>query len=464
MFEKLIQWVKEILKKMIGRTTIQQALSAEVAVSDTMLTAIGNWAKIYENKADWLNEYVKSLNLGAAIAAEIARSATMEMILTIEGSARAKYLQAEMEKVMNRLREELERGCAKGGLVMKPYVDGDHINIDFVQADQFFPIRFDNNGNITACVFVDQRKIGDANYTRLEYHDLTDAGYLVRNQAYKSSTRDALGQQIPLAMIEDWAGLAPEATITAIEKPLYGYFRFPLANNIDATSPVGVSCYSRAVELIQAADTQWSDLLWEFESGKRALYVDVQAFSKDSSGRPVLPNKRLYKTLDMGGGADDLFEEWSPTFREESLLKGLDAILKRIEFACGLAYGTLSDPQMIEKTATEIKTAKQRSYATIVDVQKSLTIALNDLLYAMDVWVSLGSLAPKGTYTATYQFDDSVLVDKEQEFAQDLLLVSSGLMNKWEFRVKHFNETEEIAKARIAEMQTQTPELYPAEE
>ncbi|MHB8114584.1 MAG: phage portal protein, partial [Bellilinea sp.] len=263
---------------MIGRTTIQQALSAEVAVSDTMLNAIGEWAKIYENKADWLSDSVKSLNLGAAISAEIARSSTMEMVMTVEGSPRALYLQAQLEKVMNRLREELERGCAKGGLVMKPYVDGDNINIDIVQADQFFPIRFDNSGNITACVFVDQRKIGDSNYTRLEYHDLTDSGYLVRNQAYKSTTRDTLGQQVPLPLIEDWAGLAPEATITGIEKPLYGYYRYPLANNIDPTSPVGVSCYSRAVDLIQSADVQWSDLLWEFESGKRALYVDVQAF------------------------------------------------------------------------------------------------------------------------------------------------------------------------------------------
>ena len=55
----------------------------------------------------------------------------------------------------------------------------------------------------------------------------------------------------------------------------------PLANNIDTSSPLGASIYSRAVDLIKQADQQWTDFLWEFESGKRALYTDPMAFEKD---------------------------------------------------------------------------------------------------------------------------------------------------------------------------------------
>jgi A118 family predicted phage portal protein len=191
--------------------------------------------------------------------------------------------------------------------------------------------------------------------------------------------------------------------------------------------------------------------LWEFESGQRALYADELAFGKDKDGKPILPNKRLYRSLDMGGQADDLFKEWTPTLREENILRGLDAILKRIEFACGLAYGTLSDPQTVDKTATEIKTSRQRSYATVVDTQKAVQKAMDDLLYAMDTWATLSKLAPKGKYTATYDFDDSVIVDKDAQFQQDLRLVQSGIMSPVEFRMRNFGEDEETAKQKIAE-------------
>jgi A118 family predicted phage portal protein len=152
---------------------------------------------------------------------------------------------------------------------------------------------------------------------------------------------------------------------------------------------------------------------------------------------------------------EDMFHEWSPEFRDASIKSGLDAILKRIEFNCGLAYGTLSDPQSIEKTATEIASAKQRSQATITDTQKALEDALEALLYAMDIWTTLGNLAPRGAYQTTFDFDDSLLVDKDMQFQQDMRLVTQGLMSKVEFRVRNFGEDEATAKKRIADVKAE---------
>jgi len=461
MFTKLINWIREWVKKMIGKNTIKQAIGSDIAISDPMITALELWSRMYINDAEWLSDTVKSLNLPAAIASELSRLATLELEITIEGSKRADYLNEQFDKVRDKLRDVIEFGSAKGGLVFKPYVDGVNINVDFVQADQFFPINFDSNGNITACVFVDQRKQGDAYYTRLESHEMTTAEdkngkvtdvCLIKNMAYKSSTKDILGQQVPLSVIDDWRGLAPEATITDIDKPLFSYFRFPQANNIDPASPLGVSGYARAVDLIKQADIQWSNLLWEFEATQAAIFVDVLAFGKDANGKPILPNKRLYRAMETGSAEGELFEAWTPNIREENILRGLDAILKKVEFTCGLAYGTLSDPQMVEKTATEIASAKQRSYATVVDIQKSVQTALDDLLYAMDTWATLSKLAPKGKYTATYEFDDSVIVDKDAQFQQDLRLVQQGIMSPVEFRMRNFGEDEKTAKQKIADV------------
>jgi len=463
MFQRLLSWIKGVWEKMIGKTSLKRAIGAEIAISSPMITALEEWSRMYKNDASWLSNEVISLNLPAAIASEISRLVTIELMVTIEGSKRADYLSAQFEKVLDKLRDNIEFAAAKGGLALKPYVDGENINVDFIQADQFFPVNFDSNGNITACVFVDQRTVGDKYYTRLEYHEGTDDGIVVRNKAYRSHTKDTLGQQVELSAIDDWDGLEPEATITGVDQPLFAYFRYPLANNIDPTSPLGVSCYSRATDLIKDADIQWSNFLWEFESGQRALYVDSLAFGKNSEGKPILPLKRLYRTLETGSADGELYHEWSPALRESNILNGLEAILRKIEFNCGLAYGTLSDPQYVDKTATEIKTSKQRSYATVVDVQKSLKSTLNQLLFAMDTWTTLSKLAPKGEYTTTYEFDDSVIVDKDAQFQQDLRLVSQGIMGKVEFRIRNFGEDEEIARQKIADAVKAQPVLFEEE-
>ena len=85
--------------------------------------------------------------------------------------------------------------------------------------------------------------------------------------------------------------------------------------------------------------------------------------------------------------------------------------MKRIEFQCGLAYGTLSDPQNVDKTATEIMASKQRSYSTVKSIQHALQVALDDLLYAMNAYADLYQLAPAGSYTAVYNWDDSIVND-----------------------------------------------------
>lgn len=440
--------------------TVKDALKVDVAISTPMAEALQVWSAMYQNKSPWLNKEVKSMNLASAIASEIARSVTIEMNVQIEGSPRANYLASQFERVIREMRNKVELGCALGGLMMKPYPNGKNVDVDFIPADQFFPVSFDSDGNIISCIFADLRTIGKNYYTRLEYHSLTSGGYTIKNIAYKSSSQNVLGQPISLTEVPEWANLAPEATIKAIDKPLFAYFKYPMANNVDTSSPLGVSCYSRAVGLIEQADQQWSGLLWEFESGQRAIHVDQTMFSKDpKTGEWRLPKKRLYRVLNQSSqvGEGETFHEWTPEFREASILSGLDAMLKKIEFNAGLAYGTISDPQSVEKTATEIKVSKQRFYATVTDTQKALRVAIGQLLWVMDTYTTLYKLAPAGKFQAGYEFDDSVVADHDTQFMEDSQAVGMYVMSKVEFRMRNYGETEEVARKKIemvnAEMQ-----------
>lgn len=469
MFQKILVWLREVLSKMINTSSVKQSLGVNVAISSEMASALQTWNAMYLNQSPWLTTDVKSLNLASAIAAEIARAVTIEMQVTLSGSPRAEFLGMQIERVVDRLRLTTEYGVAKGGLMLKPYISGNQIAVDYVQADQFYPVAFDANGNMTACVFLDTKIIGKDFYTRLEYHALAADGYQIKNMAYKSSTKDTLGIQVPLTSVQAWTELQPEAVIVNVDRPLFAYLKMPFANNIDPTSPLGVSAYSRAVDLIEQADKLWTEFIWEFESAHRVLYTDPNAFQKDpKTGLPVLPNRRLYRTLDLNGKIDQpgLFEDWTPTIREANLLNGLDAIIKKIEFTCGLAQGTISDPSTVALTATEIRMSKQRTYATIVDTQKALEDALEGLLYAMDVWATLGNLAPQGKYSAVYYFDDSIVADHDTAFAQDTQAVGLGTMSKVEWRMRNYGEDLETAQKMIAMIVTeQAPvDLFPTTE
>ena len=460
---------------MIDRKTIQEKLGVDVALTTPMIEALTTWTAMYENKATWLGTNVKSMNLAAGIASEIARSVTIEMEVELGDSDRAKYLAEQFKVVLKKMRDSVEYSCAKGGLIFKPYPQGENILVDIVQADHFYPTNYDSSGNILAAIFVDQRLVGKHYYTRLEQHDsryeeksedgtVILKGYLIRNKAYKAESHENLGHEVLLSEIEDWKDLEEEAIIENVDKPLFAYFKYPLANNIDPLSPLGVSCFSRAVELIEEADKQWSRFLWENESAERAVYIDTLALARDTEGKPKLPNKRLYRLLELGSMEGDFFKDWTPDIRDEALLAGLDAILKRIEFTCGLAYGTISDPNTIDKTATEIKMSKQRSAATIVDTQKALEEALNGLFEAMDNWADLYSLAPTGKVVPVYKFDDSIIVDKDAQFQQDLQLESRTIMGKVEFRVRNFKEDEETATEKVMAAIEEQKLMYESEE
>lgn len=461
MFSKILAWIREVLNKMLKTDSLKTAMQVDVAISPLMANALQTWSLMYANQSPWLTTDVKSLNLAAAIAAEISRATTIEMDVQLSGGPRAEFLQSQLTPVLNNVRTYTEYAAAKGGLMFKPYIRGNNIGVDYVQADMFYPVSFDANGAMTACIFADQRTIGRDYFTRLEYHALHDGFYEIRNRVWKSSTRETLGTEMQLsnAPIPEWQELEAEAFILNVERPLFAYFKMPFANNIDPTSPLGVSVYSRAVDLIKQADELWGNFLWEFESGKRALYTDPLAFGKTTTNKPVLPNNRLYRTLELQGKIDapGLFEDWTPTIRETNLLNGIDAILKRIEFTCGLAQGTISNPETVALTATEIKMSKQRTYATITDTQKSLEDAIDALLYAMDVWATIGGLAPAGAYEVGYQFDDSIVTDYDSQFTQDQQAVTMNVMPKVEFLKRNYGLDDTTAKEWVAAAKAESP-------
>lgn len=446
--------IRQVIRKMLDRNTIKNSLGVTTSLSDTMQKSIDVWSKIYSGVPPWADGNIKELNLGAGIANEIARLVTLEMKSEVTGSERAEHINGIYQEVLLNIRPQIEKACALGGIAIKPYIADGKVQFDFADSTYFYPCEYDSDGDITAAVFVAKKTVGKKYYTKLEYHRFENNTETIINKAFCSPNSDYLGNRVELSAVSEWATLPEEFMINNIQRPLFVYFKMPFANEVDPNSPLGVSVFSRAVELLEEADRQWSRLLWEFEGGELAIDADMSYLdiTDDDGNRIKMPQtrKRLFRGLNTIGDKE-FYNVFSPQIRDVSYINGLNTILRRIEFNCSLAYGTLSDIQSVDKTAEEIKASKQRSFAAVSDIQQSLERTLRKLIYIIDVWVGIGKTAPMGDYEVSFEWDDSIVTDRKAEFEEKQKLVMMGAMPLWEFRMWYFGETEEQAKARLAE-------------
>lgn len=446
MIKEFIERIGQVIRKMLGREKIKDAIGVEVAVSDKMANEIDLWAKMYKNEPPWKEKNIKLCGLPAAIAGEFARLVTLELKTEVTGND---FINEEYQAVVSDIRKYTEYACAKGGLAMKPYASEGHIEVDMVQADRFFPTKFNSRGEVTAAVFAESLTVGKKVYTRLEYHQHEGTMYHINNKAFVKQDLDnveVLGKEVPLTAVPEWANLQEEVTLKNVKMPLFAYFKIPNANNVDDTSPLGVSVYSRAINDIKEADNQWTRLLWEFEGSELAIDADITLFKKDDKGNYEFPKgkDRLFRMMDLDDNAEK-YKVFAPAIRDENLINGFNAILRRIEFNVGIAYGTLSDPNTVDKTAEEIKASKQRSYSTVSDIQKSLQTALEQLVYAMDVMAQLSGLSGRKKYEMSFDWDDSIVIDKEQELASMQQDAVAGFIRKELYVAAKYGVSEEEA-------------------
>lgn len=441
--------------------TVEKEFGVRSAASRIMEDNINLWWNLYTDNPSWETQCIRPLGLPAAIGRELARNTMTEFSVSVSGSERADYINQKMQVAANKFPINLERCLCLGGVALKPYQDGAQILVEEFTTN-FTPTRFDGADKCIGGVFKSAPvRQGNEWFVRMEYHDFLqrDDGstvYVIENKAFRSGEDGSIGAQVALNTVPEWAQYGEHVEIEGLEGPLFSYFKPPVSNNVDPDSKMGISVYAGpTVDLIRQADEMWEHLQWEYKSGERKIFTDDDAIQN--------PNETLNRLFVQGYFTRDrkLFEQFSPDFRDDPIYRGFQRILQRIEYNAGLAYGTLSDPQNIEKTATEILTAKQRQYVTCKNIQKVFQAAIDGLVYAMDALCDLAKLAPAGTYTVDYNWGDGVLDDpdtKRQDMSIGLSLLNASIIGPVEYRMRYFGEDEETARRMLPDMEDMTDE------
>lgn len=443
--------------------------SKNTAVTDKF---IDNCLKIYQGNPDWVDEenHIKTINFAQAICSEIAQLTTLAIAIKIDGSARAQWLQEEIDKLYYNLRHWVEYGCASGTIIVKP--NGSTV-------DMFLPTEYlitnTNGDNITGAVFQSQEYDTQRKkwFTRLEYHRTLDNGlYAITNKCFIGDTQKDAQKEVAIETTP-WNGLYDEVFISNIDRPLFGTFRTPLANNIDFNSPLSLPIFANAVEELMDLDVAYSRNVKEIYDSKRTILLDSDRLLP--SGRKITSSvmgfKRAANNIGLpdyvkcvyGNSADDIYHEINPQLNTDARLTGINSLLSQIGYKCGFDNGHfVFNEKTGVITATQVEAEQQRTIRLIKDVRDKLQNCIDGVIYALDKFADLYDYAPVGTYEINYSFGD-ITYSYDEDKKTWWSYVLQGKVPAWRYFVKFEGMSEDEAKEMQAETQT-AGQLYMPEE
>lgn len=451
---------------MLLKSRAKDEFEVETISSDQMDAWVSECVNIYQGNPSWLDpdDGIDTVNFAKAICTETARLVMMGVGIHVDGSARANWLQNQIDKVYSQLRQWVEYGCAYGTVILKP--NGD--TIDLYTRNQF-EITHVTGDRIDGAVFHNWKQDGKKWYTRLEYHRFEGDVYRITNKCYVGDSPDDTKERVDIAQTP-WSYLAEDVGISNLEKPLFGVFRMPNANNIDMGSAFGLPIFSEAVQELRDLDIAYSRNASEIFDSKRTVLADESMLV--GTGAPVKNSLTVAqadaKTIGLpsmikmvhGSGTENYYQEINPTLNTETRLKGINALLNQIGYKSGFSNGhfVFNESGGIQ-TATQVEADQQRTIQLIKDVRDKLEACLTDLIYALDAFATLYKLAPMGKCEVVYDFGD-ITYNREEDRARWWGYVQAGKVPAWMFFVKFEGMTEEDAKAMTAEAQTKTPTLF----
>lgn len=444
MINGIINKIKGWWHKMFDYNKIVSDFGLDIQTSKNILDAIQEWSKIYNKCEPWIDKETKSLHVARTMCEKVAKAVTVEY----KSVCSEPYIDNIYQKLLKKKRKHVESMLGKSLIFFRPYYDGKNIKVNVIQADKFIPVSFDDDDNLISYILIDQVTKGNAIYTRLEYNEYKDNQIIIKNICY-SGTVDGviLSKHIQLSEVDKWKDLKDNQCIEGVDRLIGGFATMPTTNDLDNSSPIGQPIYHNAIGILEEIDVQYSRILHEYEGTELAIDIDQSILISDKNGNMKLPKgrERYFRKWNLDDTKNKSLDVFSPEIRENPLFNGLNEYLIQAENACHLSHGTLAKPEAIEKTATEMKQSKQDYYVTVSDIQAVLQNAFDDLIYGIYVLCKLYNIPVKNNYTVEYDWDDSILVDKDSSRNQSLIERNNDITSDVQYIMETRNMKEKEA-------------------
>ncbi len=333
--------------------------------------------------------------------------------------------------------EWLSFAFALGGGVIKSYIYNGRVCLDFVHADRFIPLSWDNN-SITSGAFMSVTHNNGFFYTLFERHAFDEnSGYFIEHRLYKSKYRNSLGDECPL---EERYPLLSPVVFCGCSVPLFTYFRPAVSNNRHPDSPLGLSVITNTTDTVKALDIAFDSFSREFVLGKKRIIVPsacVQTVVDLQSGEQRQyfdADDEAYVALKCDEDSELKITDNTVSLRVEEHIDAINALLNILCFQTGLSAGTFSfDVFKGVRTATEILYRDSKTAGTAKNNRNILSECFKSVARSiLSLGVSAGHLTYEDTEHCqiTVGWHDGIVCDDNTLIDNNIKLVSAGLKSR----------------------------------
>ena len=414
-----------------------------------------------------------SLGMGKKLCEDLANLLMNEKVqITLEGQKEQEFIDRVLTEnnFTVKANEMQEMKSALGTVAYIPRVIGQEINeggeivpgnasgiiLDYVTIENIYPLAW-QNGFISECAFSSVVTRNGHDYLYLQIHHKDDGGiYIIDNRIYRYDNKMLSDEQLP--NVKGFENIPP-VVHTGSDKRQFVIDRLNIANNFNYLLPTGIAVYANAIDVLQGVDIAYDSYVNEFKLGKKRIMVKPSA-AQYLDGTPAFdPDDVVFYVMpeDTENGA--VVTPIDMTLRTAEHNTGIQDQLNILSSKCGFGETYYRFDGGSVATATQVINENSTMFRTIKKHEIVLEQALVELCRIL---LRLGNTAMgvglNEDVEISIDFDDSIIEDKQTDFSRDMQLLSAGIMNDWEFRMRWMNEDEATAKAALPKMQDMTTE------
>lgn len=427
---------------------------------------------IYTGQGEKIRRRRKTLGMAKMVCEDIADLLINERLkIVISNQETEQYVVSVLDDnnfwVMGN--DYQERMAYSGTIAFVPYLhdaetDGDgnlvsgRIGIDYVSAGNIYPVSWEND-RISEVIFAFPKTVNRKKYIHLQHHKKDGAGlYVIENSVVE---RGSSGESWTDLTPEQWHQIKPFETLvprmeTGSPEPQFVIQRLNIVNNADddESNPMGVAVFANAIDVLRALDVKYDSYSNEFELGRKRIFVAPEMLRNNDGSAAFDPEDTVFYKLpddyaDKSDG-EGLIHEVDLKLRVEEHSRAINDDLNYLSTKCGFGPNHYRFENGQVKTATEVISENSAMFRRLNKHRIILEQVLIDLVRII---IRLGNVLGEGLAEDAkidIKFDDSIIEDKQAERSADRQDVAMGAMPLWEYRMKWYNEDENVAKSKVA--------------
>ena len=375
-----------------------------------------------------------SLGMAKRVCEEWANLLMNERVRIVAGGEREqRFLDRVLEEnrfllMANRLQE---RKAALGTAAYIPRVSDGRIRIDGLDAEGIFPLSWEN-GETVNCAFAAGMRGRGRDLVYLQVHHRTAGGYDIENLLFR--TEGERLELLPLTAEPAFAGV-PETVHTRRSERSFVLDRMNIVNNLDPSSPLGISVYANALDQLRGVDVAYDSYVNEFILGKKRIMLKPEA-TRDFDGAPLFDADELaFYILPEDSGNGSIIREIDMSLRTAEHHEGIQDMLNLLGIKCGFGEQHYRFDRGGITTATQVISENSSLYRSVRRHEILLEAALKELV---GILLRLGNdylgAEVNEQTEIRIDFDDSIIEDRSRDFERDCRMLELGVLGKEEFR------------------------------